>query len=452
MMEILQTVWTALTTENENLIRILFVPLSFVDALVNMLLFSTILNISSSRKRKIIYIISWGIIGQLIRNFIPDPYASFTNLLIGFIFIKFILNATWLKALIAEFIVVAIASIFELFMFRLYLVAFNISYELIMSVPLHRIISIFSIYLCVYLLYKIVRYFKIHIDLNNMTRKNKILFILNTILGITAMGVQFYLICFYSDKMPIAVTALSMLSLLAYFVLSMYSLVGTNKLNTTVQNLEEAQLYNKTLTLLHDSMREFKHDFHNIIQGIGGYIETNNMEGLKKYYSQLLKDCNRVNNLTALNPGIINNPAIYNIMADKYHKADEIDVQINLSVFIDLNEIEKHMKIYEFTRILGILMDNAIEAASDCENKSIHVSFRKEENRSRFVMVIENTYANKDIDINRIFDKDFSTKSKKTNSGLGLWEIRQILKKNNNLDLYTTKNEEYFIQEFSIYY
>lgn len=123
---------------------------------------------------------------------------------------------------------------------------------------------------------------------------------------------------------------------------------------------------------------------------------------------------------------------------------------MNLEVFLDLSTL--NMKIYEFTRILGILMDNAIEAASDCENKSIHVSFRKEENRSRFVMVIENTYANKDIDINRIFDKDFSTKSKKTNSGLGLWEIRQILKKNNNLDLYTTKNEEYFIQEFSIYY
>ena len=67
-------------------------------------------------------------------------------------------------------------------------------------------------------------------------------------------------------------------------------------------------------------------------------------------------------------------------------------------------------------------------------------------------MVIENTYADKDIDINRIFDKDFSTKSKKTNSGLGLWEIRQILKKHNNLNLFTAKNDEYFIQQFEIYY
>ena len=199
-------------------------------------------------------------------------------------------------------------------------------------------------------------------------------------------------------------------------------------------------------------MRIFKHDFHNIVQGIGGYIDTNNMEGLKKYYSQLLKDCNRVNNLTALNPSVINNPAIYNVMADKYHKADGIGVQIKLGVFVDLNEFETHMKIYEFTKILGILMDNAIEASSECEEKVIHVSFRNEKNRHRLVMLIENTYVDKEINIDRIFEKDFSTKSKQTNSGLGLWEVRQILKKSNNLDLFTTKNEEFFRQQFEIYY
>ena len=451
-MEIFQTIWTALTTQNENLIKIIFIQLSFVDALVNMLLFTTILNITISKKDKTFYVLATGLLALVRRTFLPDPYGTLINLVVGFILIKFILKTSWLKSLVAEFIAVAISSILELFMLKFYLKVFKVPYQFVMTVPFYRITFILSIYFCIYLAYRIIKYFKFHIDLNNMTKKNKILFFVTIILGIITIGSQIYIMAFYSDKMPIIITIFSILTLLAYFVLSMYSLINTNKLNTTTQNLEEAQLYNKTLTLLHDSMRGFKHDFHNIVQSIGGYVDTSDINGLKKYYTQLLKDCNRVNNLTALNPGIINNPAIYNIMADKYHKADEIDVQINLGVFIDLNEIEKYMKIYEFTRILGILMDNAIEAASECKNKTIHVSFRKEENRSRFVMVIENTYANKDIDINRIFDKDFSTKSKKTNSGLGLWEIRQILKKNNNLDLYTTKNEEYFIQEFSIYY
>ena len=33
-----------------------------------------------------------------------------------------------------------------------------------------------------------------------------------------------------------------------------------------------------------------------------------------------------------------------------------------------------------------------------------------------------------------------------------LWEIRQILNKNNNINLYTTKDKQYFSQQLEIYY
>ena len=451
-MEIFQTIWTALTTQNEELVEIFCLPLYFVEAILNMLLFSTILNIKSSRKSKILYIFSIVIVAFVSRNFIPNPYATFLNLAFAFILVKLFLKTNILKSLMAVFIPIVVCSILELIIFQLYLSIFKVSHDTVIMVPLHRALSSSIIYLCVYIVYKIISYFKFNINLENMTKKNKILFILNILLGIITIATQIYLIAFYTDMMPIVITVISIVTLIAYFLLSIYNIFSTTKLETTSQNLEEAQLYNKTLILLHDSMRGFKHDFNNIVQGIGGYINTNDIEGLKKYYSQLLKDCNRVNNLTALNPNVVNNPVVYNIMAAKYHKADEIGVQINLGVFIDLNEIEKYMKIYEFTRILGILMDNAIEAAEECEEKIVHVSFRKEEKRNRIVVIIENTYKNKDINIDKIFEKDFSTKSKKTNSGLGLWEVRQILKKNNNLNLYTTKNDEFFVQQFEIYY
>ena len=41
--------------------------------------------------------------------------------------------------------------------------------------------------------------------------------------------------------------------------------------------------------------------------------------------------------------------------------------------------------------------------------------------------------------------------NKKENSGLGLWEVRQILKRNKNLNLYTTKNDKYFKQQLEMY-
>lgn len=451
-MQIFQTIWTAMTTPNETMVTILCSPLYFIEAIVNMLLFTTVLNISSSKKSKIIYVICISLLAIISRTLIPDPYGIFLNILVVILCIKFIFKTTILKSLLSEFIMIASSSILELFMLKLYQAVLNIPYDNVMTVPLYRALFTLSIYLCIYILYRIIKYFKFNIKLENMTSKNKKLFIINTLLGIIAIGTQFYLIVFYSDKMPIYITITSILSLLAYFVISFYSLLSTNKLDTTTRDLEEAQLYNKTLTILHDSIRGFKHDFHNIVQSIGGYADRGDLEGLRVYYRQLLQDCGRTNNLTALNPEVINNPAIYNVLATKYHKADEIGVQINLGIFIDLNEIEKHMKIYEFTRILGILLDNAIEAASECENKVIHVSFRKEQNRRRLLVIIDNTYKNKDINVDKIYEKDFSTKSKNTNSGLGLWEVRQILKKNNNLNLFTTKSEEFFSQQFEIYY
>lgn len=451
-MQIFQTIWTAMTTQNETGISILYCFLSFIEATVNLLLFTTILNINSPRKSKIIYVICISLVAIISRTLIPDPYGTFINMIAIIFIIKFILKTSWLKALLSEFVMIALSSILELFMFKFYQTVLNIPYDFVMTIPIYRAIFILSIYLCIYILYRIIKYFRFNIKLENMTRKNKILFVVNTLLGILAIGTQFYLIVFYSDKMPIYITITSILSLLAYFIISFYSLLSTNKLDTTTRDLEEAQLYNKTLTILHDSIRGFKHDFHNIVQSIGGYADRGDLEGLRVYYRQLLQDCGRTNNLTALNPEVINNPAIYNVLATKYHKADEIGVQINLGIFIDLNKIEKHMKIYEFTRILGILLDNAIEAASECENKIIHVSFRKEQNRRRLLVIIDNTYKNKDINVDKIYEKDFSTKSKETNSGLGLWEVRQILKKNNNLNLYTTKSEEFFSQQFEIYY
>ncbi len=441
-----------MTTQNEMASIIVFFPMYFIDTFVNMLFFTTVFNISSSKKSKIIYVICMGLIAFSSRTFIPDPYGTFINMISIILLIKFILKTTWLKSFLSEFVVVVLSIILELFLQKFCLEVLQISYNSIMYVPIYRCGLALIIYTLVYILYRIIKYFKFSIDLENMTKKNKVLFILNSILGIIAIATQIYLMAFYSSNMPIIITLVSIVSLLAYFFISIYNMLSINKLNTTTRDLEEAQLYNKTLTILHDSIRGFKHDFHNIVQGIGGYADRGDLEGLKKYYKQLMLDCSRTNNLTALNPEVINNPAIYNIMATKYHKADEIGVQINLGIFMDLNEIEKHMKIYEFTRILGILLDNAIEAASECDEKVIHVSFRKEENRHRLLMIIENTYKNKDVDIDKIFEKDFSTKSKKTNSGLGLWEVRQVLKKNNNLNLYTTKNEEFFSQQLEIYF
>ena len=100
-------------------------------------------------------------------------------------------------------------------------------------------------------------------------------------------------------------------------------------------------------------------------------------------------------------------------------------------------------------RILGILLDNAIQATRECDKKQINITIRKESKRNRQLLIVENTYAEKDIDTEKIYEKGYSTKE--GNTGLGLWEVRQILKKNTNLNLFTSKDNTYFKQQLEIY-
>ena len=176
-------------------------------------------------------------------------------------------------------------------------------------------------------------------------------------------------------------------------------------------------------------------------------IQAKDIDGLEKYYAQLLKDCQEVTNLSGLNPESINNPAIYSLLASKYYLATEKGIEFDLDIFMDLTSID--MKIYEFCRILGILLDNAIQATQECEEKHIKVTIRKDNRCKRQLLIVENTYKEKDIDTEKIFEKGYSTKE--GNTGLGLWEVRQILFKNTNLNLFTSKDDTYFKQQLEIY-
>ena len=450
-MEFLQTIWTALTTPNEMLIKIIFIPLSFLDTFIGMLFFSTILNIKSTKRQKILYVCIMSILSQMSNFLLPTLYSSFVNIIIWPILVILIFKVSILKGFLSEVIVLVITSCLDFVLSKTLYLIFYITPDLLLTIPLYR----FCITLClegiIVFLTIFIRYFKLNINVfDNMSKHAKLLLAVNLILIIIVIVMHYYLIIYYTETMPSFIIFLNIASLIAYFAISIYSIVNSSKLELTERDLEGANLTIHSLRVLHDTVRTFKHDFDNIINGIGGYIANNDMDGLKEYYNQLLQDCHKTNNLYSLSPNVINQPAIYNILATKYYVADELNIQIDLDIFLDLNEIEKHMKIYEFTRILGILLDNSIEAAKDCEEKLIKVSFRKEDAKHRIIIVIENTYNNKDVNIDNIFDKGIS--SKEGNTGLGLWKVRQILKRNNNLNLFTTKNDTFFKQQFEIYY
>ena len=449
-MNILNNLWIAISTPNEELISILSIPLLiFIEAPLNFLLISNIFNIKFSKKQSILYIFTTGIIAVIANLFMNWPYNIIFNYVTNFIILYFIMKLNFIKAFIATVFPSIIFNLLGTLLAKPYLAILNITYEQTNTILIYRLPFALITYLIVFIINKVIKYKSVTIDiLENFDKKNKLIITLNFIFGLFNIMFQGIITAYYTDILPIQITFLNFISLLMYFVLSFLSLAKISNLVTTTQKLESAEEYNRTLHILHDNVRGFKHDFDNIVTTIGGYIKTNDMEGLEKYYSQLQEDCSKVNNLYILNPDIINNPGIYNLLTTKYSEAEEKGIKINLTFLLDLNEL--HMKIYEFARILGILLDNAIDAASECDEKILNIVFRNEAKNNRNIILIENTYKDKDVDLNQIFNKGIS--GKENHTGLGLWEISQILKKNNNVNLYTNKNEKYFIQQLEIYY
>ena len=445
----INNIWNALTSENPELVTIILHIAVFMESYLTLNLFLSILNIESTRKQRILYVLLFGVEGTLSSLFIPSPYNLIINYLIVFLIIYFIFKLKPLKVILCMILPIIIFALIGSLIINPYLTLLNISYEQTEVIPIYRLGYLTIMYTIASLIIFIIKLKNIRLTiLEDLDKNTKIIIFANLILGFIVLCIQIFITVYYINILPLLITFLNFIALLSYFFISTYSLTRVTKLYKTQKQLENSEAYNKSLSILHDNIRCFKHDFDNIVATIGGYVKTDDMEGLKKYYYQLEDDCQRVNNIATLSPEIINNPGVYAILTSKYHKADEKNIKINLEFFLDLNTL--NMKIYEFTRMFGILLDNAIEASSECEEKLINIKFRNEESKHRQIVVIENTFKDSELTIDDIFQKGVS--GKENHTGLGLWEVRQILKKNNNLNLHTQKSENMFIQQLEIYY
>ena len=448
-MELLNNIWNALTTPNECLISILSIPFTIIEVILGMLLFLSILNIKHTRREQFVYVTLISVISIFTNYFIVAPFNLIINYLATLIIVHIVFKTDLMKTILAFIIPTLSFALTGMLLSNPYLYISKISADGLLTIPIHRIAYVFSQYLILLIIYFIFKNKSIVLDVfNDIDRKQKNIVYANLFFGIFTLLVEAIITVYYIDNLPLIVTFLSFLSMLAYFAISIYSLTRVMKLASTTQKLQNAEEYNKTLTILHDNVRGFKHDFDNIVTTIGGYVKTNDMEGLKKYYVQLEDDCQKVNSLYVLNPKLINNPGVYSLLTTKYHEAEEQGIKMNMTLLLDLSKL--NMKIYEFTRILGILLDNAIDASKECDEKVINIIFRDDEKHHRQLIIIENTYKDKDVDTEKIFNKGFS--GKENHTGLGLWEVRKILGKSKNLSLYTTKNEKYFSQQIEIYY
>lgn len=433
-----------LMTPNVVINNILICIFGFLEIFLYEKFFTNLLKIRPSKKQSYTYILIASLIAIITNLFVKNPFSYLINLISFFIFMHFLFKQNIRNsciAMVSTYISIFISVVLAQTILNEFM---KINYIDMVTIPLYHIITSLLIYTIFSLVCILLKKRKKIFDY--LQPSLKVTVIINLILGISVIFINSYIISIYHFIFSTTVKVIMILSLLVYFVFSMYSILRTNKLEQTAKDLETEKIYNKTLSILHDNIRCFKHDFNNIVQVIGGYIDLNDMNGLNKYYQSLLKECKLNNNLNLLNPQTINNPSIYSLLNNKYYQALQYGITMNFEIFSDLSTI--NFNIYEFTRILGILLDNAIEAANETTEKIIEIQFKSDSKKQLFI--IENSCADNNISTTKIFEKGYSTK--KNNSGIGLWKVHNILSKNTNIDLFTTVKNNKFKQELSVFY
>lgn len=249
-------------------------------------------------------------------------------------------------------------------------------------------------------------------------------------------------------KYSILFIIVNLLQLLVVAFVGMYNLKFVAKHEDTEQELANTIIYNETLSKVNEGVRGFKHDMGNIVQSILGYIAINDTEGAKKYCQNLVIGFNDINILSILSPKVIDDPAIYGVVVNKILIAREKNLTLSLDVTADVAKI--NFPKFELSRIIGILLDNAIEAAEQSENRKLIVDIRHNFKNNTDVIKIANSVKDTNIDIKKIFVKNYSTKT--TPSGFGLYEVNKFLRKftQGTLETIIDENNKLFIQTLTI--
>ena len=119
-----------------------------------------------------------------------------------------------------------------------------------------------------------------------------------------------------------------------------------------------------------------------------------------------------------------------------------------IDVFIDIMDEIKDVDVrdIDLCRILGIYLDNAVEAAGETEEKEL--KFNIIQDNGSTVIVIMNSFINKGISISNMEKQGFSTKGE--GRGLGLSNVVQVLGQYENVNKVTEIRDNYFIQTLII--
>lgn len=242
---------------------------------------------------------------------------------------------------------------------------------------------------------------------------------------------------------------------IAYFMLTaimIYTIIKESEMNAKItlkqNSYDNLQEYMSQIEELYQNLRVFRHDFANIMVSMSAYIEENNISGLKDYYDKHILP---ISHLLNKEKDVLARLHNLDIIELKGLLSVKINYALALGIKIEVEIVEKVEKInmdsIDLVRIIGVLLDNAIEASQECKTPFINVSIIKMNQDVTFI--VKNSYIKQNIDYSKLGSLGVTSKGERR--GIGLYNIRSIINEYDNVIMDTEYTEDYFTQVLEVY-
>lgn len=295
---------------------------------------------------------------------------------------------------------------------------------------------------------------KLKFDLKTINLKNKfaVLILANIALTCLIFYINAMMMKFSNvDNLIVCVDSILFLSYFFCTIIMTYILAIHLKKEMEFKNkrieFDNLQEYTSNLESMYNDMRKFRHDYVNILSSMKGYIEQKDLNGLDEFFNKKIllmsEDISKKNYKLELLQHI-KVTELKGLLSSKVIRAQELGI----NVFIDIMEPIQfiNMDIIDLCRVIGILLDNAIEAALLCKIPSLKLGIINKKNS--ILILIINSCLKENPPIYKMFENGFSTKG--PNRGLGLSTLKEILSTYKNISFDTSIENENFIQNLQI--
>jgi len=209
--------------------------------------------------------------------------------------------------------------------------------------------------------------------------------------------------------------------LIALDIYLMFGVVGRlfriNEQQSLIQNQE---IYLKSLEEIMETLRAQRHDFINHLEVIHALYSQKNYIEVEKYLDKLLGDIGQVNSIVH-----IDNPPLGALLNAKRLAAEGKGINMEIEVDTPLRDLP--MDTYVLVKILGNIIDNAMDALQESKEKLIEVEIERYLNN--YVISVQNTGpVITEENLVQIFNRGFTTKGGK-HEGIGLSTSKEIVER-----------------------